>query len=310
MFVNRSIGKSDILLLAGRIRPVPVFSALILGAASFFFQMLRWRIILRAHGFPCGLMVSLTTMFRGCLLAFITPGRIGELFRAVHIDGKRHIAGMLAVVEERSFAVVITVLAGVACLVTQALWYESPLFSPLVIASLILLVAVVLLIAVIYKGEALLKGRTRFSKRSGRFVEYLGGLRSLPFLKLTALSAGAHLLLLLQTALLFRMYGSSDFGRTMVAAGQAFSFMLLLPFFIANIGLREYSFTLFLSKLSTPSDVALEIGSIAVGVATSILFINIIFPAAIGLIWMYTEKKDITEADNVHGTHDPHSTVA
>ncbi|MBN1308583.1 MAG: flippase-like domain-containing protein [Chitinispirillaceae bacterium] len=307
MFVNRSIGKSDILRLSGRVHPLPVFLALILGAASFFFQMLRWRLILRAHGFPCSLMVSLKTMLRGCLLAFITPGRIGEFFRTMPIDGRRHIAGVLAVVEERSFAVATTALAGGACLIAQALWYASPLFLPLVIALMVFLAAVALLIAALYKGETLLNRSNRFTKLSGRPVDYLKRIRSRPFPQLMALSAGAHLLLLLQTALLFRMYGSGDFGRTMIAAGQSFFFMLLLPVFIANIGLREYSFALFLSRLSAPSDIGLEVGSIALAASTSILLINIIFPAIIGLIWMYHEKKSVSEANCRHRTRNPHS---
>ena len=305
--VNKSIRASDILLLVHRIHFWPLCGAVIIGAGSFFFQILRWRLILRSHALPCSIMVSLKTLLRGCLLAFITPGRIGELFRAVHIDSKRHYATMVAVVEERSFAVITTVAAGILCIIAQAVVSTSPLFIPLIIASIIFIAIFTVMMTEMISRGVLFKKSGRFPMYYDRVIEYLHRIRSLPFLPLALLSAGAHLLLLLQTALLFHMFGSGDIGRNIIAAGQAFSFMLLLPFFIANIGLREYAFSLFLARLSPDPGIVSEIGTIAFGVATFILFINLIFPALIGLLWMYTERNVLTDDRDIPKMHNPHS---
>ncbi len=313
-FVNRSIHVTDIIHLIRSIHTLPVFTAIILGIGSFFFQILRWQVILRSHNLPGSFMIALKTMFRGFLLAFITPGRIGELFRAVHIDSRRHFATVVAVIEERSFAVGVTVLAGMGCMIAQRAFYNLPFFMPVIVASVLLAIAASALVIAMYSGEALCPERVRLSARFGRLFDYLRRIKSLPFFRLFMLSAGAHLLLLVQTALLFGMFGSQDFGRNFVAAGQAFSFMLLLPFFIANIGLREYSFSLFLTRLSSGYPDVSAIQGIALGVATTILFINIIIPAAVGLIWIYTDKRALTAtATNLRASsreaENPYSTV-
>jgi len=93
------------------------------------------------------------------------------------------------------------------------------------------------------------------------------------------------------------MFGAGSFPTTLIAAGQAYTFMLLLPFFIANIGLREYSFSLFITNITNAAaPMAPYIGRGSFGSATLILLINIILPAALGLVWLYTGKRGGTKA--------------
>jgi flagellar biogenesis protein FliO len=71
-----------------------------------------------------------------------------------------------------------------------------------------------------------------------------------------------------------------------------------MPFFVANIGVRELSFSVFLKKL----EAAPQPAAIAFGVSGLILLINIILPAILGLIWMLKgnrSREDLSEKEYV-----------
>ena len=291
LLVNKGISGADLYALAGNLHPVLLVSAVFLGALSFYLQLLRWQVILTVHGLPSDSVTALRTMFRGNFLGFVTPGRMGELFRAVHIAPDRKAAGITATVEERFCAVVVTVGGGVCGMLAQRTIWGGPFFWPLVTSSVLFAAGMVIIAAVAAGKLHNLTGRSGWIGKISSVTGALVRFRSFPLGRLTLLSVGVHLLLLLQTALLFIMFGNYPLPVMITVAAQAYSFMLLLPFFIANIGSREYSFSLFLSRMVDFQAETLSPGIVALGVATIILIINIILPAAIGLFWVYSEKK-------------------
>ena len=81
------------------------------------------------------------------------------------------------------------------------------------------------------------------------------------------------------------MFGCAGWGRLVPAAAQSYALINLLPFSIANIGVREYSFGIFLSMIGgAAADRALA-GTIAFGSSMVVLAVNIALPAAVGLGW-------------------------
>jgi hypothetical protein len=95
-----------------------------------------------------------------------------------------------------------------------------------------------------------------------------------------AYSVLIHVILLAESALLLTMFGCPDIAANAYTAGQAYTFMMFFPIFIANMGIREYSFGLFLGYLVP----ALTSGkAVAFGASIGILTLNIILPAALGL---------------------------
>ena len=304
VIVNKSVAGADLASLARSITPFGLISALVLGTASLYFQMLRWRCILRQHGLPSGTEVALRTMFKGFFLGFVTPGRMGELFRTLHLDPQRKIAGITATVEERFCAVAVTVGAGIVAMMVQRWILGRPLFFPLTTASVLFSAGVLLLVVVMRAGADRTLKNVTLLQGIRPVLDHLERCRSFPFFRLAAYSVAAHLLLLFQTALLFFMFGERNLPVDLTAAAQAFSFMLLLPFFIANIGLREYAFSFFLARAQEVTCSGLSCGAVALGVATIILFINIIFPAGIGLFWVFLEKRTDQRTAAAKGDHD------
>jgi len=104
-------------------------------------------------------------------------------------------------------------------------------------------------------------------------------------------SLGAQTALLIQTAVILSMFGGASFFSNVIISAEVYAFMLFLPFFIANIGLREYSFLMMFENMKPMVHHSLAPGSVALGVSFLILIMNILFPAAVGLCIMIIDKK-------------------
>ena len=104
-------------------------------------------------------------------------------------------------------------------------------------------------------------------------------------------SAGAHGLLLLETVVVLKMLGCGPWGTDFLIAAEAYAFMVFLPFFIANIGLREYSFGMMFGNLSPAFAAGPAPASVALGVSTLVLIMNVVLPAMAGLCVMAVDKK-------------------
>lgn len=290
--VNRSLNQSDLRLILARIDFLPIFAALFFCVAGFYILILRWQFILKSQDLPSGIKVAAKTMFIGFFLAFLTPGRVGELFRGVGISGGRKTVSVLAVATERYFAVFLTIIFGGLSVIAQFIFYKVSI-------SLFFMVSLILsFILFCYAGKILKLLSIKFQKFSflrsilNSLQEFLSGLDSLPLMPIVACSTIAHLCLIFQTAILLDMFGSAEFLKNCIIAGEVYAFMLFLPFFVANIGLREFSFSIFLGKLETITEIKPEVGAVAFGVSTLILFMNIILPAILGFFLMFIERRE------------------
>ena len=300
-FVNKGIRLSDIKTLFNEINITLFIGAFFCGVVSLFFQLLRWRLILISHRLPSEMAKACKTMFWGFLLAFVTPGRLGELFRAIDLDKNRKTDTIVAVVEERLCAVIMIVIIGILCSAGQNFINSTALFFPMIVAMVIFVAVFTAGIFFIVKGESFLPLKSTPLRHLRWLPTCIQRWKQLPVELLALFSFCAHLLLLLQTAFLFKMFGEIDLLQGMLIAGQAYAFMLLLPFFIANIGLREYSFSLFLSKNAQNLLPIAASTTVSFGAATVILLFNIMIPAAVGMGWMYLQKRPVTaEISNEH----------
>lgn len=289
--VSRGVHRNDIVGLVAHITPIPCVIALMLGGVSLFMQVARWRIILRAHHFPSDTAVAARTMFKGYLLAFVTPGRVGELLRAVELDPSRRRASVLAVFEERFFGIIAIVGTGVTAVVLEVILLRHAPFYPLLIASLLFTgVCAVVISVIVGKLTVPVRLGTMFPQIAQWLKDSNARTAGYPVFLLIVLSFGSQLFLLAQTALLLWMFGASGGAMNLLVAAQAYTFMLLLPFFIANIGLREYAFSFFLMRFTSNPLLLPVISGVALGSATGILLFNIMLPAAVGLIWFHGEK--------------------
>ncbi len=295
LIVNRSIKPGQIAVLFGRLDPLFLAGALVCGFVSLYLQMLRWEGVLKAQGFLCGKRAALKTLLWGNLLAFITPGRLGEFFRGFELDKSRRSASVIAVIIDRFFGLSATIILGFAA---AAFFVLSGRYPPL--PFIITLTVSALSVPVVY--FLMKSGFVNRSVRSKRVVSslslFVNDLIRMKWNSAIFLSIAAHLFLILQTALLFRMFGGQPLFSGSLAASQAYALMIFLPFSIANIGVREYTFGLFLGISLNPIHPD-SVSVVALGASTIILAMNIILPAMAGLTWALLIGEHPKEQDKV-----------
>ena len=204
---------------------------------------------------------------------------------------------VVAVAFEKVFAGAVSIVAGVLAATVHAAWYGMSAGQTAVFAgSAGLGLAAVVFVLVASKGGAQ-KLFTRFNKGKAalfaeRIVPHAG---SATFWGIGAYSIAAHLSVVCQTVFLFAMFGSSNISADIVCAFEAYAFMLFFPFFIANMGIREYSFGLFLGSVDAARIAAPGAGGIAVLASVSVLAINMVLPALAGLVWWLLQSKKAGE---------------
>ena len=222
------------------------------------------------------------TLLWGSLLAFITPGRTGEFFRGVGLPAIKKSQTMYAVLVDKLFAGGVVIAAGALCCAVFLTGNQSPQWGHWVIILGTALAGASAGVAFGLRKRLMLQtALSQFPAVRGR---RLGSV--------VACSIAAHALLLVQTAVLFDMLGNNEFLKNLLAGGQAYAFMLFFPFLIANMGIREYAFGMFLGCALSPAKGS-ALAPMAFGASMGILAINIVLPALLGLVWWIVDTKKI-----------------
>ncbi len=277
--VNKSLSKDQLPLLLGNIAQVPLAAAFALGCLLFCCQTLRWKIVLNAWGIGASGAAALRTMLWGCLLAFITPGRAGELVRGLSLPAVKKGHTVYATIADKAVAGGAALVFGAVCCAAALARNQAPGWGQktIIIGSAAALAVTALMLP--------LRSRPFIKKILALVPAFSRG----RLLRIVLYSLASHILLLVQTAVLLSMFGSAGFLDNAIAAGQAYAFMLFFPFFIANMGIREYSFALFSGAPAAVGNAGIP--GVAFGASMGILVINIVLPAVIGLVWWLIEKR-------------------
>jgi hypothetical protein len=295
--VNRNLGYGRIRLIEIHLALLPVVFIFMAGAANFAFQVLRWQLVCGAYGMRISGVLAIKTMLFGNLLAFVTPGKSGELLRGMSIPNVKKADTVIAVGFEKVCAGVVTIAAGVVAAMVHAVWYGPAAGQAAVFAGSTAIGLAAAILAVLAAKGGVHKFLVRFFKEkvalfAERLVPKAG---AAAFWGIAAYSVAAHLSVVCQTVLLFAMFGSSGISADIICAFEAYAFMIFFPFFIANMGIREYSFGLFLGKVDTARFAAPGAGGIAVLSSVSVLAINMVLPALAGLVWWLLASRKTGE---------------
>ena len=280
--VNKSLPKNGLSGLAERISPGYSSLAIIIGFLIFFIQARRWRVVLASSGINIDEATAWRTMLWGCLLAFITPGRTGEFFRGISLPANRKSDTVWAVAADKILAGFGVIAAGAISLPVCFLYHSRIMWPHWTIGA-----ASVAFFSGIYMVY-MLRHRKAVRKVLDRAPVFTGK----KLCEVCIYSVSAQVLCCIQTAVLFRMFGGCFSVLSLSAAGMAYTFMMLFPFFIANMGIREFSFGMFLSGYFSSAGQS-GVADIAFGASMGILAINIVLPALAGLCWWLIYKKDM-----------------
>jgi hypothetical protein len=262
-----------------------ISAAFFLSFAGLFFQVKRWEIILRFQNFPVNNYIPWKTILWGNLLAIITPGRVGEIFRGLEISKDRKTDSLFAVIIDKLFIIFTVLLTGLICILSIKWFLHIAITKEIKIFIITAFVVCSTGLFILFTGTVFDKKHavTRYFNRVLKNIPRLfapAGRRALVY------SLAAHICLISQTVILLSMFGCKNILINSSAVGLAYGVMPFLSFTIGNMGVREGSFSFFLSYIGTEThNNTLSIEGISLGTSIIILFMNIVLPAFIGLMW-------------------------
>lgn len=299
ILVNRSITYKEISILIQTVDPFIFIVASFLGCTIILLQALRWSLILKAYGLGTTYATSLNMLLWGNVLAFVTPGRIGELFRGIDQYPSKKKLLLSATVTDRIFSIAAIIVFSIPALVVLYVGNNNkpPLYFSVII--LILVIISVLGIAAVLNCSRI----PIFSRQLVSIITALNrSLQKINISKISIISCIIHSILIFQTVLLFTNFGLVNLFDNTIIAILSYTFMLCVPISIANIGIREYAFTLFATLAYSTISGSVSLSAASLGASSSILIINIVFPALAGMIWSILPFRSSNDIDNSKGT--------
>jgi len=266
--VNRTIPK-DSTTLAKLIPLSLLIPVVILSGISTTLQAYRWYLYLKLLGLQPTIAQSFRSYLEGVLFGIITPGRAGELFRGFTLEPSwRKTASIAVVIEKISATIVLFVTGAIA-------WFllignrGGELYSfGLAIATVFSICAIPLLPYLIRKFYPLV---TEVRRR---------------FLAALFLSIPIHLILLVQAILLIAPRTNLSIHESAAVSASAFSAMQFMPVTVANMGVREFCFSSFISIYQ--NDQAVQF--VVLSSSLIIVIANLLLPAVPGIVILTTAK--------------------
>ena len=247
-----------------------VLAAVVLNIPGILIKSLRWRWLLQSQGIRYGTVPSALAYFGSIFIGMLTPGRLGEFVKAVHVSrdcGVSSGRGFSSVLADRLFDLYALAVVGGLAMITL-----GSLGTALVVASLgILVLALVLPIVLLLNGRTFVwmqrfgmrlgkPGRALF-KPEGWLAELRGGLGqlSLPWVVLAvALTVCAYAVFYSQAYLLAWALHLDATVLDISYAVALGSLVTLIPISISGLGTREAAIVAYLGTTGATSEAALS----------------------------------------------------
>jgi uncharacterized membrane protein YbhN (UPF0104 family) len=294
VIVNRSLTFHEVHSMLGSIDTSDITLCILISVVSTLLLALRWWIVMRSYNLECSFMTALKTLLWGNVLAFITPGRAGELFRGLESHPSQKISSILAAGTDRVFSIGTVIIFAIPAMFVQ--WFYWHTASPLYFTILFSIGTLCLTgCCVVFLFPRSIQHLSIVRSLQGALI--FDAVKKVDIVSVTLLSAGIHCLLILQTTFLFGLFGMDNWFENCTIAVLSYAFMLCVPVSIANIGIREYAFALFAGKVYSGTSLSFSISTAAFGVSGTILFINIILPALAGLLWNFVPVRGVKQKD-------------
>lgn len=252
--------------------------------AGMFFNINKWRFLLSRY-IPVSFRQAALSMMGGYTLSLLTPARLGEAGRCFFISSLERRKTVSLVGIDKMFNVSITTFLGVFFLQFMPIPYPITVKVIVYFFSLLILTFIVLYTrypALLHR----LLSRVSFL-RKGRGEEFLVAVKNS--------NKKDNIIIFLMTLAMYLFYLAEFVFFSMALAPGSFIVALngyvislflktALPLTVADWGIKEVSLMEFYMFFGLSSEIAL-------GAALFIYFLNILLPAALGLIPVLKLKK-------------------
>lgn len=276
-FGKLALTAAVLFLLVRTIRPSTLIAAydsanlayLLMAAAlvapNLLVQFAKWRFLLKL----ANRSVSLGTVYRSLIvgfpLGFVTPGRLGEVGRALYVKELSQTKTFALVVMDKLSNLIITLAAGLTGLLAfKALNLNATLRAWLIMA--LALLAGFILWSLLGRKVAQASGRfTRIYDFNRKHLSILFGFSIL-----------FYAVYLTQFTLLLLNFQTASFADLPVAASSVFLVKTALPIAFGDLGIREGASVFFMQKIGVAPAAAFN-------AALLLYLLNVAFPSLLGL---------------------------
>ncbi|MCL2844324.1 MAG: flippase-like domain-containing protein [Chitinivibrionia bacterium] len=197
------------------------FIAVSFGFLQQFLLFLRWFFSLKAADISCSIKSVVKSYFIGQFLGTVSPARSGDLAKIFYLENTPKKRGLYAVLIDGIVALTTLFLVG--------LWKNYPQNSPDIILIADKILSVAGFLGVVATIAILIIWR-----------------KKKPY-KILLAAFFQHVVLVVQGAILFSILLPISFTEASFAVASAYCLMPLIPITVAAIGVREFSFALFIS---------------------------------------------------------------
>ncbi len=275
-----------------RISPGYFVLASALWFANLGLQVYKWHLIINSASRQVSLRDSARSLFGSYTLGIITPGRWGEIGRALFLPGcDWKTVSWLAFFDRATNALAIIFLGAIGFLLYPALLERAAGSASYTIATLVgLLLLLPVLVVLIPALRRRVAGwlQARYPQSAWPQLLHMTP-RSGLLLRTSALAFAFAFVFAVQQVLLVRGF---SVGLAMVpgvfAVFAIHTIKTLLPVSFGDLGIREGTTALLLASQEVPA-------AVSVSAALLLFFINVAIPALIGIPFVLTAKK--TEAE-------------
>lgn len=258
--------------------PTGIFLALCLVPVHLAFRVWRWNILLRASGEWEGLGRTARIVLAGYPFSATTPGELGDVFVRTRFHTATAPGKIAALVLLDKGMQGIVILLGGAPAIAMVVGGSSALGFA-VFTVLLLLV----LLAAFKRKRILGSAIVRSTAHRAGAPEGLQNLIDLPRKAVVAaflLTVGTLLVFSVQEYFLLNAVGDAPFGTVWLGYWSVISAQMVLPFFIAGLGIRESAHVYFFGLLGVGATQAMSTSLLLFGV-------NILLPSLIGLVFFF-----------------------
>lgn len=291
-YILSKINFQELLLIFKNIKPFYFLSALVLLPLSPAVAILKWKTLIDSQKVKISFKQLTEVFLKGFFLGTITPGKLGEFWRAKYLTEVSHISGGRAfytALMDRLAVLVIVIAAAITGMLNLFLFGKVEIGWLSIVLFSIFAIFIIYFLAKHTKSKEIFKYLLRifvpFSARKKIdlfFKEFFKGIKELNFIFLIEL-LGWGFLYYLMTVLVYYLLALSlginiSFFHLFLIVALSW-LILLLPVTVLGLGTREATYIFFFSFFSISSSlaVAFSLLILLVGIILSVPGIILIF---------------------------------
>lgn len=260
--------------------------ALLLTPVNIFLQFWKWHLLLRCAQPQCPAGMAWYSLFAGFPLGLLTPGRWGELARAIYVPALPQEEVFALSAFDKIHTLLVNALLGSGALIyliARKMLAEKWLGVAALAFAAFLFLNLCLVIPAWLRGVAGLPRRFGVKKFANCSAAWLLPARKLGAIYLLSLLFVATYCV--QMSVVVRGLVSIDLTPAIAGAAAIFFLKSALPITIGELGVREGVAIFILQGMQVPA--------LAAANASLMLFaLNLVLPAFIGLLWTWKRKHD------------------